>query len=132
MRLIRTFIIVLFILLVILPSVMVLLSIERNSVVNKTVLINTESSVRAKALSKRWLAKLLNQRSTGSPISISASGDDLNSLMALMARGITRLEGHIQVSPDGLAAAMTLRLPKNPVGNFINLRATNHSVNGPG
>ncbi len=125
MRSIRKFIIpALFILLVVLPSVIVLLSIEKEPFVTETAIINTESAIRAKALAKRSLAKLLNQKNTSSTISISTSEDELNSLIALMARGISRLEGHIQVSPDGLDAAITLRLPNNPIGNYINLRAT--------
>ncbi len=125
MRLIRKLIIpALFILLVVMPPAMVLLSIERKPTVSKTARINTESAVRAKTLVQRSLTKLFDQKSSSSVISISASEDDLNSLMALMARGIARLKGHIQISQDGLDAAMTLRLPNNPIGNFINMRAT--------
>ena len=90
--------------------------------IQETALINTKRAVHAKAIVKRFLIKLLNLDDADS-ISISASEEDLNSLMSFMARSITRLEGRINVTSQGLDAEMTFLVPHNPIGDFINVRA---------
>ena len=122
MRLFRRIILlILLILIVVLPLVVVLQTFEKTPAVKETEVIDTDSAIRARALAEETIRELLKHGSTAT-VSVSASEDDLNSLMAFVARAITRLEGHASVTQQGLEAAITFRLPHNPVGDFINLR----------
>lgn len=102
------------------PAVLVFLTFEDAPAVNKTELIDTEKVVRAKRFAERTRMQLL-RRGNNAPVSIRAAEEDLNSLMAVMARGIKRFEGEVKISQTELDASMTVRLPHNPVGDFINL-----------
>lgn len=105
---------------VVVPSVLFLLILEKKPAVQETEIINTERAALAKNLAKRTLRGIIRQDHAS--ISISASEEDLNSLMAVAARGIKRLEGRVNITQSGLYAAMTYHLPHNPVGDFINVR----------
>lgn len=106
---------------VVVPSVLIFLTFEKKPAVQKTELTDTDRAARAKDLAQRSLKELIKQ-DDATPISISASEDDLNSLMAILVRGIPRLQGRINIKQSGLDAAVTFRLPHNPIGDFINLR----------
>ena len=120
MRLFRFLFLLTLLMLIAFASVLIFLTLEKTPAVQKTELIDTERAVRAKDLAKRSLKELI-KKDTSAFISISASEEDLNSLMAIMARSISRLEGHVNITQGGLYAAVTFRVPHNRVGDFINL-----------
>ena len=115
----RLFFLVLF-LLITAPVVLVFLTFEDAPAVAKTELINTEKAVRAQKFAGKVLNEFIRRRDTET-ISIMASEEDLNSLMTVMARSMKRLEGHVKVTQKELYAAVTIHLPHNPVGDFINI-----------
>ncbi len=123
MRRFRFLFLLFFFILIVIPSVVILLSLEKNPSVHKTSPIDTDKASRAKNFSRKTFYLL--SRNTGTEdISISASEEDINSLMAVMASGINRVGGHVEITGKGLHAALTFRLPHNPAGDFINLRFT--------
>jgi len=107
-------------LLIAVPSFLVFMTFEDTPAVYKTEIINTERAVHAKDFARKTLKALLRWRGDASH-SICASEEDLNSLMAVMARGMKPFEGHVTVTQKELYASITIRIPHNPVGDFINL-----------
>ena len=120
-RLLRLLFLLIVLMMVVVPSVLIFLTFEKKPAVEKSELIDTDKATRAKELAERSLKEIIKQDDAAF-VSISASEDDLNSLMAILARGIPRLQGRINITQSGLNAAMTFRLPHNPIGSFINLR----------
>jgi len=106
---------------ILVPSVLVFLALEDTPAVGKTGLVDTDKATRAKHFTARTLKKLLSH-DDAVIISVSASEEDLNSLMAVAASGLDRLEGRLRIAPEGLHADLTVRLPRNPAGDFLNLR----------
>jgi hypothetical protein len=120
MRLFRRLLLLILFITLSVPIVLAFLTFEDTPAVYKTDLIDTEKAARAKDLTRKTLRQILRYNKA-EDISISASEDDLNSLMAVTARGIHRIEGHINVTRAGLYADMTVRLPHNPAGDYINI-----------
>ena len=91
-----------------------------NSPATTVVRTATASDVaRARALGRRIAAQLLDATA---PTTIALRKKDLDSLFALMSRGVSRLAGDTTVSARGLDVAITLRLPSNPFRKYLNLR----------
>jgi len=120
MRLLRLLIFLALFMLIAVPAVLIYLTFEDAPAVNKTELIDTEKAVRATKFAGRTMKELL-RRGNDAPVSIRASEEDLNSLMAVMARGMKSFSGDVKISQTKLDATVTVRLPRNPVGDFINL-----------
>jgi len=76
-------------------------------------------ATRAHALAKRVVEQILN---TTTATTLILSEKDIDGVFALMSRGIWRLVGDATISARGLDAAITLRLPRNPLRNYVNLR----------
>lgn len=74
---------------------------------------------RARALGKRVVQQLLDATAA---TTLVLSEKDFDGVFALMNRGVRRLAGDATISPRGLDAAITLRLPRNPFRNYVNLR----------
>ena len=53
---------------------------------------------------------------------LSVSEKDLDSAFALMNRAVRRLKGDATVTRRGLDAAITLSLPQDPLGKYVNVR----------
>lgn len=81
--------------------------------------VDVENAVRARDFAKNLLDSLLHH---GDTILISASEIEMNSIMAFMSQGINRLSGCVKVTTDGINIALSLRLPYNLIGDYLNLR----------
>jgi hypothetical protein len=53
---------------------------------------------------------------------LSLSAEDIRNLFAVAARAMPRLTGDARISARGSEIRMTLHLPENPFGDYINLR----------
>jgi hypothetical protein len=76
-------------------------------------------ATRANALWKRVVDQILNATTVTTLI---FKEKDVNGVFALMSRAIPRLVGEASISPRGLDVAITLRLLRNPLRNYVNLR----------
>lgn len=74
--------------------------------------------MQAKELAKRTIKDILN---ADKPVALAASSDELNSLFTLASRALPRLKGRFNVTRIGLLGAMTLQLPENPFGRYLNI-----------
>lgn len=95
------------------------LVVEREPLIVETAVPTVDSAHRARDLAQVVLGSLNSQRETAS---ISASEDDLNALMTLAARGAHRFSGRVKVTPGIMFVMVSVRLPSNPLGRFLNLR----------
>lgn len=115
----------LFLLLLLLPlllagvvTVGALLAVERSPLVPQLPPAAVEDAVRARAITR----KVVKALSSGESAVLTASAGDLNGLLTFAAQGVDRLSGRVEVVPRALLAEMTVRLPPNPVGGYLNLR----------
>ncbi len=74
---------------------------------------------RSRAVAKRVLKQILI---TKTATTVIFNEKDIDGFFAMMNRAIPRLVGDAIISPHGLEAAITLRLPRNPLRNYVNLR----------
>jgi hypothetical protein len=74
--------------------------------------------VRAKRLIKRSIKGLLASKDKAALV---ATGEDLQALMAFTARGVKGLAGQVDIIPGRLTTSLTLQIPKNPIGNYVNI-----------
>ncbi len=81
--------------------------------------VQTADVARARTLGKRVVEQLFDVKAA---TTIVLSEKDIDSVFALMSQGIPRLTGDATIAASGLDAAITLRLPKNPFRNYVNLR----------
>ncbi|ABK98989.1 hypothetical protein [Pelobacter propionicus] len=95
------------------------LAVENEPLVVETSLPSVDSAQRAKSLAKAVLEVLNSQRET---TSISASQDDLNAVMTLVHRAVPRFSGRVRVSPWFLSLRLSIQLPPNPLGRYLNLQ----------
>ena len=77
---------------------------------------DTASNARNLALELRGL---LN--SPKDSVRLELSQDDINSLIALLSRANSRINGHTNVSPLGLRGALSVHVPENLLGPYINI-----------
>lgn len=74
---------------------------------------------RSRALAKRVVKQILTAKTATTLI---FNENDIDGVFAMMNRGFPRLVGDAIISAHGLEAAITLRLPRNPLRNYVNLR----------
>jgi hypothetical protein len=98
---------------------LVCLALEREPLVVETAVPTVESSHRAKDLAREILDTLNGQQDTAT---ITAAEDDLNSIMTLVARGENRFAGRVYLNPGLMFVNMSVRLPANPFGRYLNLK----------
>ncbi|MBI4686892.1 MAG: hypothetical protein HY756_03810 [Nitrospirae bacterium] len=84
----------------------------------ETKAADVDDAAHVRSLIKRSLTSLNKHEGE---VLISASEEDLNAVAVFMARGIRRLDGRVNITPSGLEAFFSLRLPHNPIGSYINL-----------
>lgn len=118
-RVIVKFFMFLIILFFAIPSFFTTLLFENRPIVNHRRPVNPKEAIKARDLVKRCLNRITQSEKEAL---ISASRDDLQSLMSLGLRGFENFSGDIQVTEGTLVTSLALKLPKNPVGDFINFR----------
>lgn len=74
---------------------------------------------RSRVVAKRVIKQILTSKTT---TIITLNEKDIDGLFTLMNRRVSRLTGDSIVSTHGLEGAITLQLPRNPLGNYVNLR----------
>lgn len=111
-----------FFLFILLPVVFVLLVLEHVPVAADVAVMNTDNAVKTRAFAKQVLQKLLNKNDR--PMLLSATEDELNGAFSIAHRSMPRIRGWVVISDTGLEMAASLRLPANPIGNYVNLQLT--------
>ena len=107
--------------LVILPITFILLTFEKTPLVSESKTVEVEDATRVRALAKQT-HKILFQPYSDEFLAVSE--DDFNAVLGFMARGVSRFAGKANVTQDQLEIKGTFRLPRNPLGNYINLSAS--------
>ncbi len=95
------------------------LAVQNEPLVVETSVPTVESAQRARKLAADVLHTLNSQ---GESASVAASEDDLNALMTLVHRGAPTISGRVTVRPWLLSAGMSVRLPANPLGKYLNVQ----------
>lgn len=95
------------------------LLVEREPLIVETSVPTVDSALRARNLARVVLDTLNDRRETAS---ITASEDDLNAVMTLVGRGAQRFSGRVRVTPGIMFVRVSVRLPTNLVGLYLNLR----------
>jgi hypothetical protein len=108
------------ILLIALPGTLVFLALERKPAVTSVQTINTDDAVRTRALVKKVIHDL--QNSGDQPLTFSATEDDLNSIFTFAHRSVSRITGRVMISPELFEMLATIKVPHNPVGDYVNVR----------
>ena len=114
---------VLFLLLILLLplglGVLVFMAIEDSpAVVKRAAMANSENAGRVRALVNKYRDGLKSDQGTKE---IPVTGQDLESIIAFAARGVRSARADAQINAQGLDAQLTLALPANPVGRYLNL-----------
>jgi hypothetical protein len=95
------------------------LALEKDPLVVRTSVPTVESAQQVKFLAKTILSALEDQREI---TVITASESDLNAVMLLGGRGVRRFSGQAFVTPGVLRVNISVRMPRNPLGHYLNLR----------
>jgi hypothetical protein len=95
------------------------LVVEREPLIVETAVPTVDSALRARNLARNVLDTLNSQQERAA---ITASEDDLNALMTLVGRGEQRFAGRVRVTPGIMFVRVSVRLPANPLGRYLNLR----------
>lgn len=95
------------------------LAVQNEPLVVETSVPTVESAQRARKLAADVLRALNSQSENAS---VSATEDDLNSLLTLAHRGAPTISGRVTVRPWLLSTGMSVRLPANPLGKYLNVQ----------
>lgn len=90
---------------------------EKPAVVNIQI-PGSDDALRTRQFIKKILRDLLNR--SDQALLISATEKDLSGLFAFGHRSISRLKGRADISPEYFELAATIRIPQNPLGNYLN------------
>jgi hypothetical protein len=95
------------------------LVLEKEALVVSTSVPTVDSAQRVKILATSILNALDDPREI---TVITASESDLNAVMLLGARGVSRFSGRAFVTPAALRVNISVQIQRNPFGNYLNLR----------
>ncbi len=95
------------------------LALEKDPLVVRTSVPTVDSAQQVKFLAKTILSALEDQREI---TVIAASESDLNAVMLLGGRGVRRFSGQAFVEPGVLKVNISVLMPRNPLGKYLNLR----------
>jgi hypothetical protein len=112
------YLILFLVIVIILPVILLFSLLEYDSSVSETDLPTVEHAAKTRELVKSFKA-LLRQKNT---FSFSVSEDEINSVFIFMHRGVNPLRGHADVTPKEINIKASLRIPRNPFGEYINFR----------
>jgi len=115
--------------LIVLPLAFILLPIgilsaisDFTPLVTESVKIDSNSAVKARRIVKQFYRGLMRPASAPSS-KVSLSEIDLNEVLALAVRGIRAAKAQARIDSNGLTGKLSLHLPQNPFGNYINVTA---------
>ncbi len=101
------------------PFVLLFLASESKPAVTSVAKADTKAAVKAKDIARKLRADLT---SDAKEASISISQQDVNGLIAIAMRGIQKLQGRVNTTPIGIEGAFSVYVPRNPLGNYLNIR----------
>ncbi len=102
------------------PLLIIFLILEREPLVFDTQTVRTDDAVRTGRFARQMVKKLL-ENSDRAHI-VSASEKDLNALFAVGHRSIPEASAISTISSELFEVEATLKVPPNPVGNYLNFR----------
>jgi uncharacterized protein YfiM (DUF2279 family) len=106
-------------LLVITPFVLLLVASESEPAVTSVAKADTDAAVKAKKLARKLRAELT---SDAKEASLSISQQDVNGLIAIAMRGMKQFQGRVNTTPLGIEGAFSVHVPRNPLGQYLNIR----------
>jgi hypothetical protein len=80
---------------------------------------DTNAAVKAKKIALKLRDDI---RSKKKEASISFSQQDVNGLVAIAMRGMNRFRGRVNTTPIGIEGAFSIHVPRNPLGQYLNIR----------
>lgn len=101
------------------PIIFITLVLEQQPAVPEVKTINTDDAVRARELIKKVVKVLRNNWDQA--LSISATEEDLNSIFSIGHRSFENMTGQVMISPALFESRATIRIPDNPIGEYINI-----------
>ena len=84
--------------------------------------IDASSAIKARRIAKQFCRGLMRPASAPSS-TVSLSESDLNEVLALAVRGIRAANAQVRIDSNGLTGNLSLHLPQNPFGDYINVTA---------
>ncbi len=109
------------ILLLVLPALFLAMTLEKSPVVTESKIADVDDAARVRALLGNAYKIIFHYTDADSLI---VSEEDLNAALAFMARGITRFAGRAEVTEQALTVAATVRVPHNPIGDYVNFHTS--------
>ena len=91
---------------------------DNPAVVKRAAMANTENAARVKMLINKYRSGTL---SSDGLQEISVTEQDLESIIAFAARGLPTARADAHINGEGLDARLTITLPANPAGRYLNL-----------
>lgn len=96
----------------------VVLALQSRPLVVEVDQLTPERARQARDLASRMVVEFVNAEH---PQDIVVGRDELNGLMALVGRAQPRVQGRVNVDRSGVIAAVSVTVPRNPVGRYLNL-----------
>jgi hypothetical protein len=107
------------ILFLVVPFILLLMASESEPAITSVAEADTSAAVNAKKIALQLRDDI---RSKKSESSISFSQQDVNGLVAIAMRGINRFKGRVNTTPIGIEGAFSVHVPRNPLGQYLNVR----------
>jgi uncharacterized protein YfiM (DUF2279 family) len=92
---------------------------ESEPAVTSVAEADTNAAIKAKKIALQIRSDL---RSRKKEASISFSQQDVNGLIALAMRGMKKFQGRANTTPIGIEGAFSIHVPRNPFGQYLNIR----------
>lgn len=93
-------------------------AVEEQPLVTSTAAANSDNAQKIKDLVQRYQDGAARGNATEK---LSVTEEDLESLLAFATRGLPRSRADANIDAKGMRARMTLELPENPLGRFLNI-----------
>ena len=104
--------------LIVAPVAIAFAILEDTPATTKRQTVSAADVSRTRSIGRQAVEKLLNAKEQSS---LTFSQKDVDGMIALATRTSTRLSGKVDLHRSGLNTAITLKLPRNPIGRYVNL-----------
>jgi hypothetical protein len=81
--------------------------------------LDVDAGIRTKKLVRKMKSDFFSQKKM---VTVRLEEKDLNSLLVILSRGIHGIRGRSNISSVGMLTALSIYVPRNPFGKYINLR----------
>jgi hypothetical protein len=102
-----------------LPLVVAGILIDRDPLVLEAQELTSERAIDARGLVSRVRSEVL--LASRPPGDLVITEDELNGVAALARRAMPRVSGRVNITPLGVVAALTTRIPATPFGSYVNV-----------